>query len=134
MLYTADQIGGPSQIRSFDTAGKPQGAVPILQVSSVDQLVGLNDGALLFRNTSFLEPPAWYRYDPVSKMVTRTALRQTAATDFNDAEVVREFATSKDGTRIPVNIIRRKGTKLDGKNPVLLTGHGGYGISEVPDF
>jgi prolyl oligopeptidase len=94
----------------------------------------LNDGALLFRNTSFLEPPAWYRYDPVSKMVTRTALRQTAATDFNDAEVVREFATSKDGTRIPVNIIRRKGTKLDGKNPVLLTGYGGYGISVGPDF
>ena len=134
MLYTADQVGGPSQIRSFDTAGKPQGTVPILPISSVDQLVRSGDGALLFRNTSFLEPPAWYRYDPTTKMVTRTALHETAAADFNDAEVVREFATSKDGTRIPLNIIRRKGIKLDGRNPVLLTGYGGYGISVMPDY
>ena len=134
MLYTADQVGGPSQLRSFDTAGKLQGVVPILPVSSVDQLVRSNDGALLFRNTSFLEPPAWYRYDPATKMVTRTALHETAAADFSDAEVVREFAISKDGTRVPLNIIRRKGAKLDGKNPVLLTGYGGYSISITPDF
>jgi prolyl oligopeptidase len=134
ILYTADQVGGPSQLRSFDTAGKLQGVVPILPVSSVDQLVRSNDGALLFRNTSFLEPPAWYRYDPATKMVTRTALHETAAADFSDAEVVREFAISKDGTRVPLNIIRRKGSKLDGKNPVLLTGYGGYSISITPDF
>jgi len=134
MLYTADQVGGPSQLRSFDTAGKPQGVVPILPISSVDQLVRSNDGALLFRNTSFLEPPAWYRYDPAAKMVTPTALRETAAADFSDAEVVREFAISKDGTRVPLNIIRRKGVKLDGKNPVLLTGYGGYSVNITPDF
>jgi prolyl oligopeptidase len=134
MLYTADQVGGPSQIRSFDTAGKPLGILPILPVSAVDEMVRSNDGALLFRNTSFLEPSAWYRYDAASKMVTRTALHETSAADFSDAEVVREFATSKDGTRIPLNIIRRKGTKLDGKNPVLLTGYGGYDISVTPDF
>ena len=134
MLYTADQAGGPSQLRSFDTAGKPQGAVPILPISAVDQMVRLNDGALLFRNTSFLEPPSWYSYDPATKMVARTALRQTSAADFSDAEVVREFAVSKDGTRIPINIIRRKGTKLDGKNPVLLTGYGGYSVNVTPDF
>ena len=49
-------------------------------------------------------------------------------------EVVRVFATSKDGTRVPLNIIRRKGTKLDGNNPVLLTGYGGYGVSYSPAF
>ncbi len=134
MLYTADQVGGPSQLRSFDTASKTQGVVPILPISSVDQLVRSNDGALLFRNTSFLAPPAWYRYDPATRMVTTTALHETAAADFSDAEVVREFAISKDGTRVPLNIIRRKGTRLDGKNPVLLTGYGGYSISIAPDF
>lgn len=134
MFYTADQVGGPSQLRSFDTAGKPQGVVPILPISSVDQLVRSNDGALLFRNASFLDPPAWYRYDPATKMVTRTALHETAAADFSDAEVVREFAISKDGTRVPLNIIRRKGARLDGKNPVLLTGYGGYSVNITPDF
>jgi prolyl oligopeptidase len=47
---------------------------------------------------------------------------------------VREFATSKDGTKVPLNIIRRKGTKLDGRNPTLLTGYGGFGISLTPGF
>src|SRR6185437_14600716 len=54
--------------------------------------------------------------------------------DFSDMEVVREFATSKDGTKIPMNIIRKKGIKLDGNNPTLLYGYGGYGISLAPNF
>jgi len=54
--------------------------------------------------------------------------------DFSDCEVVREYAISKDRTRVPVNIIRRKGIKLNGSNPVLLTGYGGYGISIEPGF
>ena len=133
-LFTSDQLGGPSQIRSFDTGGKPQGTVPILPISSVDEMVRVDNGTLLFLNTTFLDPPAWYRYDPSTRMVTKTAVYESAAADFSDAEVVREFAVSKDGTRIPLNIIRRKGTRLDGKNPVLLTGYGGFAINVTPDF
>jgi prolyl oligopeptidase len=133
-LYVADLIGGPTQLRVFDTSGKPLGAVPILPVSSVNDLVRSTGDALLFQNAAYLDPPAWYRYDPASKKVTRTALFETAQADFSNAEVVREFATSKDGTKIPLNIIRAKGTKLDGKNPVLLTGYGGYNISLTPQF
>ena len=44
------------------------------------------------------------------------------------------MVASKDGTKVPLNIIRRKGTKLDGTNPVLLTGYGGYGLSMTPGF
>jgi prolyl oligopeptidase len=58
----------------------------------------------------------------------------TSPADFSDCEVVREFATSRDGTRIPMNIVRRKGTKLDGTNPVLLYAYGGYGINLSPFF
>jgi prolyl oligopeptidase len=47
---------------------------------------------------------------------------------------VREFATSKDGTKVPLNILRRKGAKLDGSNPTVLYGYGGYGVSETPYF
>jgi prolyl oligopeptidase len=53
---------------------------------------------------------------------------------FDDAEVVREMAPSKDGTRVPLNILMKKGTKRDGSNPVLLYGYGGYGLSERPRF
>jgi prolyl oligopeptidase len=61
-------------------------------------------------------------------------LSNISPADFSDCEVLRELATSQDGTRIPLNIIRRRNTKLDGKNPVLLTGYGGYGISLSPFF
>jgi prolyl oligopeptidase len=54
--------------------------------------------------------------------------------DFDDIEVVREFATSRDGTRVPLNILRKKGIKLDGNNPTLLTAYGGYSISLTPTF
>jgi len=133
-IYVEDQIGGPSQIRVFDLTGKPEGLIPILPVSSIYQMARSNDDELLFQNASYLEPPAWFRYDLATRKVTRTALVETSAADFSDAEVVRDFAVSKDGARVPINIIRRKGTRLDGSNPVLLTGYGGYGVSLQPNF
>ena len=132
-LYVLDQIGGPSQIRIFDPSGAAQGTIPLLPISAVDDMVRSNDGALLFENTSFLDPPAWYRFDVETKQAKRTALYETGAADFSDSEVTRLFAISKDGTRIPLSIIRRKGTKLDGKNPALLTAYGGYDVNITPD-
>ena len=64
----------------------------------------------------------------------KTALVNNSPVSFADIEVTREFATSKDGTKVPLNIIRKKGTKLDGNNPTLLYGYGGYGVSMQPNF
>ena len=133
-IYVEEQNGGPSQVRVFDLAGKPQSLVPILPVSAIYQMTRSSGDDLLFQNGSYLEPPAWFRYDPSTKKVTRTSLFETSAADFSDAEVVRDFAISKDGTRVPINIIRKKGAKLDGSNPVLLEGYGGYGVSMQPFF
>jgi prolyl oligopeptidase len=58
----------------------------------------------------------------------------TSPADFDDIEVVREFAISKDGTKVPVNILHRKDLKLNGENPTLLYGYGGYGINLTPSF
>jgi prolyl oligopeptidase len=63
-----------------------------------------------------------------------TALKQSSKADFSDAEVVRESCTSKDGTRVPMTIVRKKGTRLDGSSPALLMGYGGYGLSQQPFF
>src|SRR5204863_68415 len=70
---------------------------------------------LVFGNVSYLKPFAWFTFDPATKNVHRTALGATSPVDFDDIEVVREFATSKDGTKVPVNILRKKGLKLDGQ-------------------
>jgi prolyl oligopeptidase len=89
---------------------------------------------LVFGNVSYLKPFAWFTYDPAAKALRRTALYMTAPVDFDDIEVVREFATSKDGTKVPVNILHKQGLKRDGQSPTLLYGYGGYGVSLTPGF
>jgi prolyl oligopeptidase len=133
-LYVVDLAGGPSQIRVFDLAGHAAGTVPVKPVSSVAELVRHAGDELLFENQSYVDPAAWYRFDAAAKKVNRTALFQKPAADFSDVEVVREFAKSKDGTKIPLNIIQRKGTPLDGNNPAVLYGYGGFSVSETPAF
>jgi len=131
-LYIVELDGGPSQMRVVDHQGQPVANVPVEPVSAVWNLVQEKVDTILFRGSSFLTPYGWSRYSPATGEVQRTALFSTSPADFSDCEVLREFATSRDGTRVPVNIIRRKGTKLDGTNPTLLYGYGGYGVSLSP--
>ena len=132
-LYVTDIIGGPSRLRIFDEQGVLLTTVEP-PVSAIDGGVLLASGDVLVRISSYLSPSAWWRFDTAQKKLIPTALFQTSASKFDDTEVIRDYAISKDGTRVPVNIIRRKGTKLDGKNPTLLYGYGGYGVSEKPYF
>jgi prolyl oligopeptidase len=148
-LYLSELIGGPSRLRRFDLEGKNGRELPIPPNSGVGGLVATEDGTrdngVLFRVTSFTTPDAWYRCGaavwrsgtapaPDDDGITRTPLAKTSPVKFDDIEVVREFAVSKDGTRIPLSILHRKGLKLDGQNPTLLTAYGGYGINLRPGF
>ena len=133
-LYVVDLLGGPSQVRRFDLDGKNATTIPIPPISNVQELVALEDGSLLFRDMSYTEPPAWFGVGADQTNPRKTALVSTSPVSFSDIEVTREFATSKDGTRVPLNIMHRKGMKLDGNNPTLLYGYGGYGISMSPTF
>jgi prolyl oligopeptidase len=133
-LYVIDIMGGPSRVRVFDDQGGALAAPVLPPISAVGRVVSIGKGDALFYTSTYLNPPAWYRFDAATGKSARTALFETSPVKFDDAEVVRDFAVSKDGTRVPLNIIRRKGTKLDGSNPVLLDGYGGYGISMKPFF
>jgi len=137
-LVTFEVAGGPSLVRIFTRAAKPGAAkldsvLPIPAVSTVNDAARLDGDELLFEDESFVQPAAWYRWSP-AKGVTPTALKQTSKADFSDAEVVRDTCTSKDGTKVPMTILHKKGAKLDGSSPALLTGYGGFGISESPRF
>lgn len=132
-LYVVDLLGGPSQIRLFDLGGHPKGKAPIPSIASAGRVARLAGDEVAVRLQTYVDPPAVYRFTGAGP-VTRTKLFTTSPADFSDTEVVREMCTSKDGTKVPLNIIRRKGTPLDGKNPTLLYGYGGYGVSEKPGF
>ncbi len=83
--------------------------------------------------TSLINPTEIYRYDVRTGKSTLFARPKTAF-DSSQYETKREFVTSKDGTRFPIFIAHRKGMKLDGTNPTLLYGYGGFNVSETPSY
>ncbi len=135
-IYATYQLGGPSEIRVFDLAGHPQPAPKQFPVGDVDGLTAAaEDGdGILFRDTSYIDASSWLDFDSSAGTTVKTDLSQKAPVDFADCEVVREWATSKDGTKVPVNIIRKKGLALDGSHPCLVNGYGGYGIDITPAY
>jgi prolyl oligopeptidase len=133
-LYLRELDGGPSRVAVFDHDGAPQGAIPLPDPATVEEVEPLGDGTLLYSIRTYLRPPYFSRYDEASGTAAETLLAQASPVSYPDAEVVRGFATSKDGTQVPLNIVRRKGITLDGSHPVLLTGYGGYGVSLTPSF
>ena len=141
-LYLSEMVGGPSRVRRFDLMGGNPRDLPIPAACGVMDLFALADhdadDRVLYRLTSYTEPDAWHLYDPAADggagCSAKTAMTNTSPVDLSDIEVLREFAVSKDGTRVPVNILRRKGTPLDGNNPTLLQGYGGYGHCMRPQF
>ena len=133
-IFVSDVVGGPSQIRVLDREGAFQNTVPILPVSAVDGLVGMGGDKVLFKNQNHTTPDAIYTFEPSEGSPMRTAMQTVSPAEFSDVEVIREFATSRDGTRVPMSIIRRKGTVLNGNNPTVLYGYGGYGSTQRPTY
>ncbi len=133
-VYVVEQMGGPTGIKVYDLEGKELPDVPTAPVASVGSPVWLDADRILFNEQSYLTPSVWKQYDPASSELVTTSMQKTSLVNFDDAEVIREFALSKDGTKVPLNIIRKKGTKLDGSNPTILYGYGGYGVNLTPGF
>ena len=126
--------GGPSKLVDKEP-GKSERTIDIPPVSSVGQIARVAGDQVVFENESFVDPPAWYRYDPSSGQVKKTALAETSPADFSDIEVTRVTAMSKDGTHVPLTILRRKRHQARRQsNPTLLTGYGGFSISTAPEF
>ncbi len=133
-LFVNRVAGGPNEVTIYDLAGGHATSLGLPPVASVDTITPLPDGGALYRVLTYLKPAYYMRWDAASGKASDTALAQTSPVSFAEAEVTRIFATSKDGTKVPVSIIAKKGIKLDGSHPVLLYGYGGYGVNESPTF
>ncbi len=134
-LLVVERRDGSTHLRLFTYQGKKLRPVPVQPGFHVKEIVPLDEDELLFLTESFFTPSAWFRYTP-GKLLARKTKLFTAypRVDFSDCEVVRETAVSKDGTKVPITILRKKVTKLDGQNPTLLTGYGGYNLIQDPEF
>ncbi len=133
-IYVTYLAGGPSKLRVFDLAGKPLQDPPLPDVATVaiGDFVGKD---LLVFATSYTMKPTRYRYSVArNTLVEIPALSPKVPVTLDDFEVRRELATSKDGTQIPLNIVRKKGAPMDGSTPCVVTGYGGYASSQIPVF
>jgi prolyl oligopeptidase len=139
-VYVEYLAGGPTEIRMFGQDGRYYGRLGSLPIGSAEIGCVLQKDALLFGNESYTRAFAWYVFEggDVAIKPVRTHLSDepvyTQDGELRDAEAVREFATSADGTRIPMTLIYPAGMNLDGSHPTLLTAYGGYGISLSPRF
>ena len=92
-----------------------------------------DEKTLFYAFTSYTYPPAIYKFDPAtgaSEVFRKSEVKFNPA----DFETKQVFYGSKDGTKVPMFIVHKKGLKLDGRNPTFLTAYGGFNISITPGF
>ena len=122
------------QLKIYDSSGTFVREIPLLTLGTVTGLSGKQDDTeTFFSFNSFLFPKTSYRYDFLNQQLT---IFQKPQIDFDPSgyQTRQVFYSSKDGTRVPMFITHKKGLLLDGNNPTLLYGYGGFNITIKPSF
>ena len=123
-----------SELKIFQPDGKAAGGIELPQLGSVEGITGRWKGSeAFFSFRSFAIPPTVYRYDVAAKAL-ETWAKPAVPIDANAFEVKQVWYESKDKTRVPMFLFYKKGLKLDGANPTLMTAYGGFDVSETPEF
>ncbi|MBL9006987.1 MAG: S9 family peptidase [Myxococcales bacterium] len=123
-----------AQVKVFDLSGKFVRDLPLPGIGSVGGFGGKRtDKETFYSYTSFTTPASVYRLDLTTFQST---VFKAPSLKFNpaDFETQQIFYQSKDGTRVPMFVSRKKGTQADGKNPAYLYGYGGFNIPITPAF
>jgi prolyl oligopeptidase len=129
--YMKDAV---SEIKQYDYQGKLIGDVALPGIGTAGGLGGKKEETKLYYTFSnYHTPSSIFEYDPIAKKST-DYWSPKINFDKNNYESTQVFFTSKDGTKIPMIITHKKGIKLDGKNPTILYGYGGFNISLTPSF
>jgi prolyl oligopeptidase len=129
--YMIDAI---SKVKQFDKNGLLVREITLPGVGTASGFSAKKtEKDVYFTFTNYITPSSIYKLDPQSGN-TEVYKKPTVAFNGAEYESVQEFYNSKDGTRIPIIITYRKGTKLNGKNPAILYGYGGFNISVTPRF
>jgi len=119
----------------YSLDGKLENEIALPGVGTAGGFGGRNDDKFVFYSfTSFNYPPTIFRYDIATKKSSE--FRRVTIPGFNptDFETKQAFVTSKDGTHVPIFITNKKGITLDGNNPTVLYGYGGFNITTSPGF
>jgi prolyl oligopeptidase len=119
----------------YDLDGKPENEIGLPGLGTAGGFGGERDDRFVFYTyTSFDSPPAIFRYDIDSRKSSLFRSPEIPGFDPSQYETHEVFYKSKDGTSVPMFLVYKKGLKLDGTNPTLLYGYGGFNISTSPSF
>jgi prolyl oligopeptidase len=130
-LYTRNAA---SELKLFDADGKHSNPIPSPTLGSVSYIVGRwETGEAFYTFETYTTPQTIYRYD-VATGESAVWAETKAPFDRSQFDLDQVWYTSKDQTRVPMFLFHKKGLKLDGANPVILTGYGGFNLSETPRF
>jgi prolyl oligopeptidase len=123
-----------ASVRVYSTAGEPQGEVRLPGAGTVGGFSGKpEDEETYFSYVSMDSPPTVYRYS-VAEAKSEVFRAPKLPMDTSKYESKLVFFSSKDGTRVPMFVAHRKGLRLDGSNPTILYGYGGFNIPQKPWF
>jgi prolyl oligopeptidase len=123
-----------TRLKQFDPGGKPLGDVKLPGIGTASGPSGRwQDDEAFFHFVSFVDPNTSYRYR-VSSGSQEVWFRPRVPVRSEEFETKQVWYPSKDGTKVPMFLVSRKGVALDGNRPVLLTGYGGFNASSTPSF
>jgi prolyl oligopeptidase len=124
-----------SELKLFGLDGKKLADIPLPAIGDVFSASGRYDrNEVFFGFQSFTVPPSIYRVDLTDVKSALWAKVDAPSIDPSAYDVQQVWYTSKDGTKVPMFVVNKKGIEKSGKNPTLLTGYGGFNISLKPTF
>ncbi|KPC55300.1 prolyl oligopeptidase family serine peptidase [Amantichitinum ursilacus] len=133
-LYVTLMDGGYNSLQKIDKAGVSK-AVPLPFEGSISSLgVATSEDGVWLLGSGWLTPFAVFHFDPAGNVASDTGICARPAIDLSVYEEIRTFATARDGTKVPLSIVARKGLKKDGKNPTLVDAYGSYQVVSQPYF
>jgi prolyl oligopeptidase len=124
-----------SRVYVYGVDGKLEDEIELPGLGATGGFGGRRDSKFVFYTfTSFNFAPTIYKYDIATKKSSVFREPEIPGFKSTDYETAQLFFTSKDGTRVPMFVVHKKGLQLDGNNPTLLTGYGGFNITNSPSF
>ncbi len=133
-IFAEYMVDANSKIYQYDLEGRLIREIKLPGIGSAGAISGKKeDKELYYTFTNYITPPSIYKINPENG---ETEIYKLSQSKFNPKKYVSNqyFFKSKDGTEIPITITHKKGIKLDGNNPTILYGYGGFNISLTPQY
>lgn len=129
-IYLSERVGTNFAMRRVSFDGKESHPIALPYAGAIQSITAdPRAPGVMFDLRSWVKAPREMAYDPATKVAVDTGLIPPSKNESSDIEAHDEFATSYDGTRVPISIIAKKGIARDGSHPTIVTGYGSYGLS-----